>query len=153
MVVVVLLQVHIEALTGQVSGLRTENGSLHSRIGMLEKVLDMRNDQIQSLQDSKEVSSGAPWLQQNPWHVACARVLLPLGSWHARMRCFLLRVGVHLANIWRLEAGFFCCKSFASRLIIALRALVARVVCLIKMRTTRNRKIPLVVAKCLPIRN
>lgn len=37
------------------SGLRTENGSLHSRIGMLEKVLDMRNEQIQTLQDSKEV--------------------------------------------------------------------------------------------------
>lgn len=36
--------------------LQTENAALHSRTSILEKVLDMRNEQIQVMQESKEVS-------------------------------------------------------------------------------------------------
>jgi len=32
-----------------------ENATLHSRTSILEKVLDMRNEQIQVMQESKEV--------------------------------------------------------------------------------------------------
>ena len=35
--------------------LQTENSALHSRTSILEKVLDMRNEQIQFMQESKEV--------------------------------------------------------------------------------------------------
>lgn len=37
------------------SGLQTENAALHSRTSILEKVLDMRNEQIQVMQETKEV--------------------------------------------------------------------------------------------------
>lgn len=39
----------------QVGNLQTENAALHSRTSILEKVLDMRNEQIQVMQESKEV--------------------------------------------------------------------------------------------------
>lgn len=39
--------------------LQTENSSLHSRTSILEKVLDMRNEQIQVMQETREVSSAA----------------------------------------------------------------------------------------------
>lgn len=45
----------IEELTGKVSNLQTENAALHSRTSILEKVLDMRNEQIQVMQENKEV--------------------------------------------------------------------------------------------------
>eukprot|EP00198_Chlamydomonas_reinhardtii_P008805 XP_001698142.1 predicted protein [Chlamydomonas reinhardtii] len=53
-----LLELHkqIEELTGKVSNLQTENAALHSRTSILEKVLDMRNEQIQVMQENKEVS-------------------------------------------------------------------------------------------------
>jgi hypothetical protein len=38
-----------------VGNLQTENAALHSRTSILEKVLDMRNEQIQVMQESKEV--------------------------------------------------------------------------------------------------
>lgn len=39
------------------SGLQTENAALHSRTSILEKVLDMRNEQIQVMQETKEVGT------------------------------------------------------------------------------------------------
>lgn len=41
----------------QVSQLQTENSSLHNRTGILQKILDMRNEQIQVMQEAKEGSS------------------------------------------------------------------------------------------------
>ncbi len=41
--------------TPQVSSLQNENAALHSRTSILEKVLDMRNEQIQVMQETKEV--------------------------------------------------------------------------------------------------
>lgn len=41
----------------QVGSLQTENAALHSRTSILEKVLDMRNEQIQVMQESKEISA------------------------------------------------------------------------------------------------
>lgn len=49
------LHKQIEELSGKVSGLQTENAALHSRTSILEKVLDMRNEQIQVMQETKEV--------------------------------------------------------------------------------------------------
>lgn len=49
------LHKQIDELTGKVSGLQTENAALHSRTSILEKVLDMRNEQIQVMQEKKEV--------------------------------------------------------------------------------------------------
>lgn len=49
------LHKQIEELTSKVGGLQTENAALHSRTSILEKVLDMRNEQIQVMQESKEV--------------------------------------------------------------------------------------------------
>lgn len=50
------LHQQIEELTQKVGNLQTENAALHSRTSILEKVLDMRNEQIQVMQESKEVS-------------------------------------------------------------------------------------------------
>jgi regulator of replication initiation timing len=50
------LHQQIEELTHKVGNLQTENAALHSRTSILEKVLDMRNEQIQVMQESKEVS-------------------------------------------------------------------------------------------------
>jgi uncharacterized protein YlxW (UPF0749 family) len=50
------LHQQIEELTQKVGSLQTENAALHSRTSILEKVLDMRNEQIQVMQESKEVS-------------------------------------------------------------------------------------------------
>eukprot|EP00877_Chromochloris_zofingiensis_P006249 jgi/Chrzof1/1878/Cz10g24190.t1 len=50
------LHKQIEELTSKVGGLQTENAALHSRTSILEKVLDMRNEQIQVMQESKEVT-------------------------------------------------------------------------------------------------
>ncbi|KAI8468794.1 MAG: hypothetical protein J3K34DRAFT_470571 [Monoraphidium minutum] len=47
----------IEELTTKVGSLQTENAALHSRTSILEKVLDMRNEQIQVMQESKEISA------------------------------------------------------------------------------------------------
>lgn len=49
------LHQQIEELTSKVGSLQTENAALHSRTSILEKVLDMRNEQIQVMQESKEV--------------------------------------------------------------------------------------------------
>lgn len=49
------LHKQIEELTSKVSNLQTENAALQSRTSILEKVLDMRNEQIQVMQESKEV--------------------------------------------------------------------------------------------------
>jgi regulator of replication initiation timing len=49
------LHKQIEELTAKVGNLQTENAALHSRTSILEKVLDMRNEQIQVMQESKEV--------------------------------------------------------------------------------------------------
>lgn len=49
------LHQQIEELTQKVGNLQTENAALHSRTSILEKVLDMRNEQIQVMQESKEV--------------------------------------------------------------------------------------------------
>jgi regulator of replication initiation timing len=49
------LHQQIEELTQKVGSLQTENAALHSRTSILEKVLDMRNEQIQVMQESKEV--------------------------------------------------------------------------------------------------
>jgi hypothetical protein len=46
-----------------VGNLQTENAALHSRTSILEKVLDMRNEQIQVMQESKEVSEGGSVLR------------------------------------------------------------------------------------------
>ncbi|GFH15599.1 BZIP domain-containing protein, partial [Haematococcus lacustris] len=43
-------------LTDKVSSLQGENTALHSRTNILEKVLDMRNEQIQVMQESKETA-------------------------------------------------------------------------------------------------
>ncbi|GIL65285.1 hypothetical protein Vafri_19086, partial [Volvox africanus] len=53
-----LMELHkqIEELAGKVSNLQTENAALHSRTSILEKVLDMRNEQIQVMQENKEVA-------------------------------------------------------------------------------------------------
>ncbi len=48
----------IEELTTRVSSLQNENAALHSRTSILEKVLDMRNEQIQVMQETKEVGRG-----------------------------------------------------------------------------------------------
>jgi regulator of replication initiation timing len=53
------LHQQIEELTQKVGSLQTENAALHSRTSILEKVLDMRNEQIQVMQESKEVSRPA----------------------------------------------------------------------------------------------
>lgn len=50
------LHKQIEELTTKVSSLQNENAALHSRTSILEKVLDMRNEQIQVMQETKEVS-------------------------------------------------------------------------------------------------
>eukprot|EP00878_Enallax_costatus_P001368 GHUV01001517.1.p1 GENE.GHUV01001517.1~~GHUV01001517.1.p1 ORF type:complete len:589 (+),score=216.95 GHUV01001517.1:638-2404(+) len=50
------LHQQIEELTQKVGGLQTENAALHSRTSILEKVLDMRNEQIQVMQESKEIT-------------------------------------------------------------------------------------------------
>ncbi len=49
------LHKQIEELTTRVSSLQNENAALHSRTSILEKVLDMRNEQIQVMQETKEV--------------------------------------------------------------------------------------------------
>lgn len=41
------------------ASVQTENAALHSRTSILEKVLDMRNEQIQVMQESKEVRPSA----------------------------------------------------------------------------------------------
>jgi hypothetical protein len=51
------LHKQIDELTHKVMSLQTENSSLHSRTSILEKVLDMRNEQIQVMQETREVSS------------------------------------------------------------------------------------------------
>jgi regulator of replication initiation timing len=61
------LHQQIEELTQKVGNLQTENAALHSRTSILEKVLDMRNEQIQVMQESKEVSGGLLWW----WVVVC----------------------------------------------------------------------------------
>lgn len=48
------LHKQIEELTTRVSSLQNENAALHSRTSILEKVLDMRNEQIQVMQETKE---------------------------------------------------------------------------------------------------
>nr|QKY14967.1 predicted protein [Polytomella parva] len=50
------LHKQIEDLNTKVSQLQTENSALHSRTSILEKVLDMRNEQIQVMQENKEVT-------------------------------------------------------------------------------------------------
>ncbi|KAF6254507.1 hypothetical protein COO60DRAFT_1703290 [Scenedesmus sp. NREL 46B-D3] len=50
------LHQQIEELTHKVGSLQTENAALHSRTSILEKVLDMRNEQIQVMQESKEIT-------------------------------------------------------------------------------------------------
>eukprot|EP00775_Hariotina_reticulata_P012515 gene12515-12649_t len=50
------LHQQIEELTQKVGSLQTENAALHSRTSILEKVLDMRNEQIQVMQESKEIT-------------------------------------------------------------------------------------------------
>jgi len=50
------LHKQIEELTAKVGNLQTENAALHSRTSILEKVLDMRNEQIQVMQESKEIT-------------------------------------------------------------------------------------------------
>ncbi|KAJ9528374.1 hypothetical protein QJQ45_014362, partial [Haematococcus lacustris] len=50
------LHKQIEELTDKVSSLQGENTALHSRTNILEKVLDMRNEQIQVMQESKETA-------------------------------------------------------------------------------------------------
>ena len=47
----------IDELTSKVSSLQSENQALHSRTNILEKVLDMRNEQIQVMQETKETSA------------------------------------------------------------------------------------------------
>lgn len=49
------LHKQIEELTSKVSSLQSENASLFSRTNILEKVLDMRNEQIQVMHETKEV--------------------------------------------------------------------------------------------------
>ncbi|KAG1676960.1 hypothetical protein FOA52_014836 [Chlamydomonas sp. UWO 241] len=50
------LHKQIDELTNKVGSLQSENTSLHSRTNILEKVLDMRNEQIQVMQETKETS-------------------------------------------------------------------------------------------------
>lgn len=50
------LHKQIEELTTKVSSLQSENASLYSRTNILEKVLDMRNEQIQVMQETKEAT-------------------------------------------------------------------------------------------------
>ena len=52
------LHKQIEDLSAKVSSLQSENLSLYSRTNILEKVLDMRNEQIQVMQETKEVRCG-----------------------------------------------------------------------------------------------
>jgi regulator of replication initiation timing len=61
------LHQQIEELTQKVGNLQTENAALHSRTSILEKVLDMRNEQIQVMQESKEVSCISPGV----WGAVC----------------------------------------------------------------------------------
>ncbi len=49
------LHKQIDELTTKVGSLQSENQALHSRTNILEKVLDMRNEQIQVMQETKEV--------------------------------------------------------------------------------------------------
>ena len=51
------LHKQIDELTSKVGTLQSENAALHSRTNILEKVLDMRNEQIQVMQETKEVRS------------------------------------------------------------------------------------------------
>ncbi|GAX79845.1 hypothetical protein CEUSTIGMA_g7285.t1 [Chlamydomonas eustigma] len=50
------LHKQIDELTAKVGTLQSENSALHSRTNILEKVLDMRNEQIQVMQETKEAS-------------------------------------------------------------------------------------------------
>ncbi len=51
------LNKQIEELASKVGMLQSENAALHSRTNILEKVLDMRNEQIQVMQETKEVGA------------------------------------------------------------------------------------------------
>lgn len=65
------LHKQIEELTVKVGDLQTENAALHSRTSILEKVLDMRNEQIQVMQESKEVRRRAGSQQGAQRSVQC----------------------------------------------------------------------------------
>jgi regulator of replication initiation timing len=54
------LHKQIDELTAKVGTLQSENSALHSRTNILEKVLDMRNEQIQVMQETKEVRNHPP---------------------------------------------------------------------------------------------
>ncbi len=80
------LHQQIEELTQKVGNLQTENAALHSRTSILEKVLDMRNEQIQVMQESKEVrySHGCTIANVHvEWHtvVGPQLVMLSLFRW------------------------------------------------------------------------